>query len=338
VPRDISQLSDEALLDMRMCDLPVKIKGTYLESSVHRLYSELEVRGLDFKPHVWLSEEFFSPDGVAGFAIPFYLSHPRLMRLERRQMLEVEGASEAECMRILRHEAGHALDNGFRLHALRQWRDLFGPFSKPYPTFYQPEPDSRDYVLNLNAWYAQAHPAEDFAETFAVWLKPGWRWRRDYQGWRAMQKLEYVDQLMTQLIGRSASESSQRRVTDPLREIKRTLRDHYVKKREFYKVHWPIEYDVFLLRAFSAEKRFTSRPTAAGFLRRIRRDVRNAVANTTGMHRYMVDHILTHIIQRSRGLNLHLATQPSHSKELAIAVVAILTMQIARTGYHRIPL
>src|SRR6266567_3408508 len=94
------------------------------------------------------------------------------MKLERKQMLEVEGGTDTECLRILRHEAGHALDTAFRLHFRRQWRELFGSFAQRYPDFYKPKPKSRNYVLHLRAWYAQAHPAEDFAETFAVWLQP----------------------------------------------------------------------------------------------------------------------------------------------------------------------
>src|SRR5688572_33484676 len=97
-------------------------------------------------------------------------------------MLEVEGGNDTECMRILRHEAGHALDTAFRLHFKRQHRELFGSFAQPYPDFYKPKPKSRKYVLHLPAWYAQAHPAEDFAETFAVWLSPRSQWRRRYRG------------------------------------------------------------------------------------------------------------------------------------------------------------
>ena len=171
------RLSDEHLLDLRICDLALKIKGSFLEPHIKRLYSELNDRGIRFKPHVWLSEEWFSPDGVPGIAIPFYLAHPRLMKLERKQMLEVEGGTDTECMRILRHEAGHALDTAFRLHFRRHWRELFGSFAQHYPDFYKPKPKSRKYVLHLPAWYAQAHPAEDFAETLAVWLTSRSRWR-----------------------------------------------------------------------------------------------------------------------------------------------------------------
>src|SRR5579883_1889408 len=129
----LNHLTDRQLLDLRLCDLPLKIRGTQLEQRIQKLYRELEARSLKFRPHIWLSEEWFTPDGVGGFAIPFYLAHPRLVRLERSQMLEVEGASEGECMRILRHEAGHAIDNAYRLHARRSWSDTFGSYRVPYP-------------------------------------------------------------------------------------------------------------------------------------------------------------------------------------------------------------
>jgi hypothetical protein len=94
---------------------------------------ELGRQGLRHRPHVWLAEEWFSPDGVPGFAVPFYLAHPRLIKLERKLMLDVEGGSEQECMRILRHEAGHAIDNAYRLHYRRRWRELY---SMEWPAFY----------------------------------------------------------------------------------------------------------------------------------------------------------------------------------------------------------
>src|SRR5688572_23703987 len=132
VPRSLDRLTDNQLLDLRFCDLPLRIKGTLLEQRLEKLYRELELRELSFRPHVWLSEEWFTPDGVAGFAIPFYLAHPRLIKLERSQMLQVEGGGEIECMRILRHEAGHAISNAYRLHARRSWADTFGLFRSPY--------------------------------------------------------------------------------------------------------------------------------------------------------------------------------------------------------------
>src|SRR5713226_8207795 len=190
------RLSDEHLLDLRICDLALKIKGSFLEPHIKRLYSELNDRGIRFKPHVWLSEEWFAPDGVPGIAIPFYLAHPRLMKLERKQMLEVEGGTHPEMMKILRHECGHVLDNAYRLRRDPQRQLLFGNPSSRYPDLYRPNPASRRYVHHLRLYYAQSHPVEDFAETFAVILSSrGGGWRRRYAGWPALRKLEYVEEL-----------------------------------------------------------------------------------------------------------------------------------------------
>src|SRR5687767_9277000 len=198
-----------------MCDLGVTIEGSGLEPRLAQLESELQARGLAFRPHYWLSDEWFCPDGVPGMAIPFYLAHPRLMRLEQAQMLEVEGGSHDWCLRILRHEAGHAIDNAYRLRSLKQRRALFGPSTAVYPKYYLPRPYSKSFVVHLDAWYAQSHPDEDFAETFAVWLQPGSDWRVRYAGWPALRKLEYMDELMQGLRRKSPSVTT-RRTVEPL--------------------------------------------------------------------------------------------------------------------------
>ncbi|MCP4888126.1 MAG: hypothetical protein GY904_16130, partial [Planctomycetaceae bacterium] len=119
---NLDAMSDEALLDMRMCDLKLTIRDTPLEQRIEQLNGELLHRGLKFRPHCWLSEEWFSPDGIPGIAIPFYLAHPRLMRLERKQLLEVEGGTQEWCMKSLRHEAGHAIDTAYRLRRKASYR------------------------------------------------------------------------------------------------------------------------------------------------------------------------------------------------------------------------
>ena len=125
---------------------------------VEQLHAELNSAGLRFRPFVYLSYDWFTPDGVVGFAAPFYLAHPRLMRLERRQMLEVEGGAKDQCMRLLRHETAHAFDNAYRLRRKKRFRELFGRAGEPYRDAYTPDPTSRDYVVNLDSWYAQSHP------------------------------------------------------------------------------------------------------------------------------------------------------------------------------------
>jgi hypothetical protein len=93
-PPDWTTLSDEKLLEVRMSDLGLTIAGTELESRIAEINAELDARGIAFHPFYYLSDEWFTPDGVPGIAIPFYLAHPRLAKLELAQMLEVEGGDE----------------------------------------------------------------------------------------------------------------------------------------------------------------------------------------------------------------------------------------------------
>ncbi|MCP3981741.1 MAG: hypothetical protein GY716_20765 [bacterium] len=330
--------SDEALLDLRFRDLGLKIEGTELEHRVERLYDELERRGIVFRPHVWLSSEWFSPDGVPGIAAPFYLAHPRLMKLEARQMLEVDGGTEKACMRVLRHEAGHAIDTAYRLHFKKNWRQTFGSYSKRYPKSYRPQPNSRNFVLHLDAWYAQAHPAEDFAETFAVWLRPRSDWRRRYADWPvALRKLEQVDELMGEIQGRPPVVNKRNKI-EPLSRLSETLREYYVRKRELYGTHWPDNYDRDLRKLFSGEAGRNGRPSAATFLRANRTELRETVAEWTGAHAYTVDQVLQDMIERSRELKLRLGMAPKRAKSQAVILVTVHTMNCLHAGRQEIPL
>ncbi|MFQ5789873.1 MAG: putative zinc-binding metallopeptidase, partial [Acidobacteriota bacterium] len=246
-----ADLPDDELLDWRLCDLDLRLEGSLLEARIGQVYRELEKRSIRFRPHFWLGDDWFTPDGVPGVAIPFYLIHPRLTRLERAQMLEVEGGARQECLRILRHETGHAIDNAYRLRRKKRRQSLFGRSSQPYPDYYSPRPDSKNYVLHLDSWYAQSHPDEDFAETFAEWLGSGRGWKRRYSGWPALRKLEYLDALMKEIAGRKPLVRS-RRCVDPLHRARKTLRDHYHEKRERYQADFPKFYDRSLRRLFSS--------------------------------------------------------------------------------------
>jgi hypothetical protein len=272
---------------------------------------------------------------VPGIVIPFYLAHERLTKLERKFMLEVEGGTEAECLRILRHEAGHAMDNAYLLHARKRWRELFGSFREPYPKFYRPRPSSRRFVLHLEGWYAQAHPAEDFAETFAVWLTPGYPWRRRYEAWPALEKLEYVDKLMTDIA--TAPPRNRRRVqVEPLSQNRTTLREHYRRKCAHYAVDWPAYYDRDLRRIFSADPRHAARPPASSFLRGRRRELCERAAHATGVHPYAVNQLLQNMLDRCRALDLRVARSAGEARELALLMLTVHTMHVAHTGYFRI--
>jgi hypothetical protein len=288
---------------MRLKDLGLAIEGTWVADCVDELRAELEHRKLLLKPHIWASDEWFSPGGVTGFAVPFYLLHPRLMKLERSQLIEVEGGSHQECMKIMRHECGHAIQHGYQLHRRREWQRLFGRSSMKYPDAYRPNPASKRYVQHLRRWYAQSHPDEDFAETFAVWLRRRSNWKKRYTGWPALQKLEYVDRLMQELEGERPPHRN-REVVDPLRLLKRTLGEHYAARRSLYSIEYPKTYDDDLLRLFSDDPRHRGRPTAAGFLRRHRADIRRIVSRWTGEYQFSLDQVLTDMIGRCRELRL----------------------------------
>jgi hypothetical protein len=296
-------MSDEQLLAMRFCDLKLKIERTSLAGRVRRLYRELDKRQIPFRPHVWLSEEWFSPDGVPGIAVPFYLAHPRLERLERRMMRNVEGGSAESAMRILRHEAGHAIDTAYRLRRRKRWREVFGPASLPYPDTYKARPGSRRYVQHLGEWYAQSHPCEDFAETFAVWLKPNSSWRRTYANWAAFRKLELVDELLEEVRGKRAPVRN-RDVIEPLRDNKRTLADHYRRKLKRYSIYRRTVTDHLLDRIFTDEKSAGRDLRAATLLRTHRTALVSSAMRELDTERYCVEQILRMVIERSEKLRL----------------------------------
>ncbi len=67
---DLDALTDEQLLDMRMCDLKLTIRNTPLEDRIRQLNEELAARGIRFTPHCWLSDDWYSPDGIPGDCDP----------------------------------------------------------------------------------------------------------------------------------------------------------------------------------------------------------------------------------------------------------------------------
>ncbi len=329
--------SDEQLLEMRLCDLGLSIEGTDIEQRIARLEAELKARGIRFRPRYWLSDEWFTPDGVPGIAIPFYLAHPRLARLELAQMLEVEGGDPDSCLGILRHEAGHAIDNAYQLRRRPTRRRLFGHPATPYPEYYTPKPYSKSYVQHLDHWYAQSHPDEDFAETFAVWLDPKSMWPGRYAGWPARRKLEYMDRLMRELARARPVVKSKRQV-DRLSRLRKTLREHYQKKREHYGLDHPDFYESDLRNLFSDARAYAKNPSAALFVRKIRKEVRSTVASFTDSYQYTIDQLLEKIVERCRELNLRLSDSEEATKIDFIVFLTVQTMNYLHSGRHRVAL
>jgi putative zinc-binding metallo-peptidase len=336
-PSDWTTLSDEKLLEVRMSDLGLTIKGTEIESRIAEMNAELDARGLTFRPFYYLSDEWFTPDGVPGIAIPFYLAHPRLAKLELKEMLEVEGGDPESCLRILRHEVGHAIDNAYALRRRPTRRRVFGNPAIEYPEYYTPKPYSKSFVQHLDHWYAQSHPDEDFAETFAVWLDPRSMWATRYAGWPAQRKLEYMDRLMRQLANMRPRVTSKRQL-DPLPRLKKTLREHYRNKREHYGLDHPDFYESDLRNLFSDAPQYAKHQSAARFVRRLRKEVRSTVASFTDSYQYTIDQLLEKIIERCRELNLRLTESEEATKIDFMVFLTVQTMNYLHSGRHRVAL
>src|SRR5215217_9387375 len=187
----------QTLLSRQISELGLAIPGSRVERMVEQLYSELDSKGLRFHPPVYLSDQWGCPDGIPLFGVPFYLADPRLERIEDDFAEGIE--SDQESMRFMRHEAGHAFNYAYRIYDRPDWRQTFGPYSRPYRERYNADPFSHDYVRHILGWYAQKHPDEDFAESFAVWLTPGSDWRNAYADWPALKKIEYVERVMSDI-------------------------------------------------------------------------------------------------------------------------------------------
>jgi hypothetical protein len=221
------------------------------------------------------------------------------------------------------------------LRLRRQRREIFGSPSHPYPEFYTPKPYSKSFVLHLDSWYAQSHPDEDFAETFAVWLTPNSEWRQRYAGWPALKKLEYMDTLMRSLRNVAPRLDNPEEV-DALPRLRNTLRQHYRTKRRHYGVDYPNFYDRDLRRLFSDDAQFSGNPTAAQFIGRIRRQVRRVVASWTGIYQYTIDQVIEDMIARSRELKLRLATPEDQARQEFTVLLTVQAMNYLHSGGHRL--
>src|SRR5258706_11172871 len=244
-------LKDEEILALRLCDLGVRIEGSELEPRIRQFCEDLAARGVTLRPDCYLGDEWFSPEGSPAIAIPFYLAHPRLKALELRQMLEVEGGTAEWCQMLLRHECGHAIDHAYRFSSRKDWQAVFGSPEREYaPETYTPRPYSRSFVRHLPNWYPQAHPDEDFAETFAVWLTfaPD-QWRERYRGWKALDKLEYLHLLLEHAKTNPPKVTRGRRISDA-GKLKKTLARYYTERRKLYAEDFPDFYDADLRAIF----------------------------------------------------------------------------------------
>ena len=225
------------LLSSRICDLGLSVRSPRLAPFTKQLTRDLEAKKLRFRPSFYLSDSWGCPDRVPVIGMPFYLADERLVRIEEEQTGEVEDARSM--LMLLRHEAAHAFNYAYRLWERPEWSETFGSFHEPYRDVFQPNPRSRNFVQHITTHqygptYAQKHPDEDFAETFAVVLTPRSGWRKKYGRWPVFSKLKLAERLMKE-IGPKPPAVRTGVLVRPVEELTMTLAEHYGERAERFR-------------------------------------------------------------------------------------------------------
>lgn len=303
--RDPWEAERAALLGRPISALGLQIHGTRVERLVAQLHDELARRGIAFRPPVYLSDQWGCPDGVALIGVPFYLADPRLERIEAEMSAGIEDDDEA--MRYMRHEAGHAINYAFALYDRDDWQRVFGSFAAPYRERYRADPFSRAFVRHILGWYAQKHPDEDFAETFAVWLTPQLDWRREYAGWPALAKLEYVDAVMREVGWQSPPQAQPTPDDLPVEAMHSTIAQHYADLSETVPIGDERQFDGDLRRIFAVGGDAPSGEQASGFLERHRREIVARIAYWTSEAPSAVASFVDHLARRAGALGLRVS-------------------------------
>jgi Putative zinc-binding metallo-peptidase len=318
-----------SLRETRICDLGLTIEGSSVEKFVQQLYRELEQKKIiKFRPPCYLTDEWGCPSGEPTIGIPFYLARPDLAQIESEHN-DLEDSREV--MKYLRHEAGHAFNYAYKLHRTPEWKQLFGPYRRPYRENYRPVLFSKEYVRYLPGWYAQKHPDEDFAETFAVWMTPRSNWRKKYRGWGALAKLKYMDRIARELGN-----------ADPLRKRGTpdiTVGDMEVTVGEFYRhstEQIPLleaNLDDDLAALFNVPKKKRSSEPAQVFLARHRKTLVDQIATWTAMQRPLARKLMESIEKRSgeMGLLIDRLKEAEHLSEFTVFATTLVMNHLARS-------
>jgi len=322
------------LLNTRICDLGLQIADSPLEALTSRLHRELSGKGLHFRPDFYLTDGWGCPDGVPIIGVPFYLSDKRLARIEEEQTGEIE--DDQMIMMLLRHECGHAVNYAYRLYRDPDWVEMFGPFSRPYRDTFRPNPFSRQFVRHIvhhqyGRTYAQKHPDEDFAETFAVWLTPRSDWRRRYRNWPALRKLQFVDRLMKSLNG-GAVKCTGGQLCTPVDDMDMILAEHYGQRAERYRAAAQGYVDDKLREVFPSVRGRELYP-AGELLRKHRSELLGRVMRWSGLQEEEVNTLLAKLEDRADALDLQFQRRRLSMKIIDLAALATaLAMNFAYTG------
>ncbi len=331
-PRDVQDL-----LPVPIRELGLRLEGSPIQEYVEQLFKELDAKGLKhFRPAFYLTNEWGCPSEQPIIGVPFYLADRRLGQLEAA-VNDIE--SEREIMMYMRHEAGHAFNYAYELYKTDEWRDIFGPFRRPYRDHYAFVPFSRNYVRHIAGWYAQKHPDEDFAETFAVWLTPRSKWRDKYKNWPAIKKLQYVDRI--------AHEVGDQPPLRPLGEKDFTVEEMEETIEEFYRdsirdesqamANLALDVDLddifYHVDDIAAERA----RKASEVVDEYRKEIVDKVSYWTGVRRSLVKALVEAIIKKVDELDLVVDTKSEreHVVELTVYITTLATNYFAPRKVHK---
>ena len=318
-------------------DLGLTIEGTRLEPILADFAQELEQAGFQrLKPRFYLSTEWGVPFETVAVAIPFYLAKPELTEEHARRIGHVEGMGRTDILRYLRHEMGHVVNYAYRLED-PEWIRLFGPITTPYIEEYRPKPFSRRYVQHLPGWYAQKHPDEDWAETFAVWMTPGLDWRSEYGAWPvAYAKLAYCARTMAGLRDRDPQVTNSE-LDEDVGDIEYSL-DHFYQDLKVGPGDLPPGLDGALRAIFEdlagAEGHTPSSPLkpAADLIRRLEAEVMANVFRWTGHFPERTRVLLRYLGERASRLG---QGYPANREDSAIIALTTLVTGLAMNHVQR---
>lgn len=308
-------------------DLGLKIEGTRLEPLVEQFQNELRTAGITaIEPDFYLSTDWGVPFPSVSIGIPFYLARPDLVAIHADQVGHVEGLHDADILRYFRHEMGHVVNYAYKLYEREEWVARFGSMTQPYVEDYRPEPFSTRFVQHLPGWYAQKHPDEDWAETFAIWMTPGGDWRETYAKWpHALRKLRYCEATIGEIGGKPPLLDTTD-LDEDVNSLPQSVEEFYVASAALAPEELPAGLDGALRTMFDdfedSRKNSAARP-ASELMRRLERRLMASVFRWTG-----------HFPERTRELLRYLATRadklrqvydPKREPEIALEITVLVT-------------
>jgi hypothetical protein len=337
MPSEKHSFRESNLFEAPIRDLKLAIDQTTLAPILEEFRGELKAKGITrVIPRFHLSTEWGVPFGTVVIGIPFYLARPELTELHGEEVGHIEGLSRADTLRYLRHEMGHVINYAYKLYDDEAWVKLFGSITQPYLEDYRPQPFSRRYVRHLPGWYAQKHPDEDWAETFAIWMTPGQDWQSEYSRWpSALAKLKYCDATMARLNQQDPLVTSTE-LDEDVGELKYSLKDFYKNQPAEAESAAGVDGD---LRAIFDDLALLADGAPAGeirpagpLIRRLERALMADVYQWTGHFPERTRTLVRQLAQRADALK---QGYPASAETDAVVGITILVTSLAMNFIHR---